>query len=493
MIRLPMPCLVVLVGPANAGKTTWALSNFDANQVVSSDALRAQVGEGEDDQRASEDAFAILDQIVERRLKRGLTTVIDTTGLNPGRRQGYRDLADAHGIPCYAVGFDVSHKELEARNRSRDRPIPGRVTAAQARAWKEARGSLEGEGFTAVLEPDEVVLVPVDQLEAPLLMAKQESEPLGLRFELLLPNFTWPGGGGEIGPRLAEIARVAERAGFRGVWVMDHFIQIPQAGREWDEMLESYTTLGFLSAHTREARLGVLVTGITYRNPALIGKMVATLDVLSGGRSVCGLGAAWFEREHHAYGWRFPPTRERFELLEDTLQLLPLMWGPGAPSFQGKVISVPEAVCYPRPLQQKVPIVVGGSGEKKTLRLVAQYADGCNLRGGPAAVRHKLSVLEAHCAAVGRDRSQIEVTHLSRAVIAPDRSALARKVETLTQPGRASEKATAALNAGSVEDHIGRFRVLAEAGVHTAIVNFPDVGEIDTLEQFAPVIAAFEL
>ena len=491
MLRLPIPSVVVLVGPANAGKTTWAHDNFEAGQIVSSDALRAQVGESEDDQRASEDAFAALDLIVQRRLKRKLTTVIDTTGLDASSRDTYRELAATHGLPCFAVGFDVPRKELEARNRQRERPIPQRVLTSQIKAWDEVKASLSGEGFADVLTPEPTILVPTDQVEAPQLVERQVEDPLTLRFDLLLPNFTWPGGPRELGGRLAQIARSAEQAGFGGVWVMDHFIQIPQAGREWDEMMESYTTSGFLAASTHAARVGVLVTGVTYRNPALVAKMIATLDVLSGGRAVCGLGAAWFEREHKAYGWNFPPVSERFDLLEDSLQLLPLMWGPGSPSFDGKTISVPEAICYPRPLQERVPIVVGGSGEQKTLRLVAQYADGCNLRGSPDEVAHKLSVLEKHCADVGRDVGEIEVTHLSRAVVAPDRSSLNEKVARLKQPGRAAEKALPALNAGTVEDHIGRFRALADAGVQTAIVNFPDVGELSTLDEFAPVIEAF--
>src|SRR5207237_256820 len=148
---------------------------------------------------------------------------------------------------------------------------------------------------------------------------------------------------------------------------------------------------------------------------AHLAKIVATLDVVSGGRAVCGIGAAWFEKEHRAYGWRFPPLKERFALLEDALQVLPLMWGPGAPSFEGRVISVPECTCYPRPLQEHLPIMVGGSGERRTLRLVAQYADACNLFGDPPTVRHKLEVLGRHCDELGRNIDEIDVTQLSTA------------------------------------------------------------------------------
>src|SRR5204862_6650456 len=146
------------------------------------------------------------------------------------------------------------------------------------------------------------------------------------------------------------------------IWVMDHFLQIPQVGREWQEMLDSYTTLGFIAGQTRSARLGAMVTGVTYRNLAHLAKIVATLDVLSGGRAVCGIGAAWFEREHKLYGWELPPPRDRFARLEDALELLPLLWGPGAPRFEGRTVTIPEAICYPRPLQEHVPILIGGSG-----------------------------------------------------------------------------------------------------------------------------------
>ena len=280
---------------------------------------------------------------------------------------------------------------------------------------------------------------------------------MGLSFGLQIATFEWPDG---IGPRLASIARTAEEAGFTSIWVMDHFVQILPVGPHWQNMLDSWTTLGFLAGHTQRARLGTMVTGITYRNIAHLAKIVATLDVLSGGRAVCGIGAGWFEREHKAYGFEFPPLRRRYELLEDALQLFPLMWGPGAPAFEGATIKVAEALCYPRPVRERIPILVGGSGERKTLRLVARYADACNLFGDAGTVRHKLDVLRSHCAQVGRDPAAIEVTHLASALDA------------------------------SVEDHVGRYRQLAEAGVQTAMVRFPTLDE-QAVEAFAPVIAAF--
>jgi F420-dependent oxidoreductase-like protein len=283
-----------------------------------------------------------------------------------------------------------------------------------------------------------------------------------MKFGLQIPNYTWTGGPAELRDRLGAMGRAADQAGFESLWVMDHFLQIPMVGREWQEMLDSYTALGFLAGVTDRVRLGTLVTGVTYRNVAHLGKIVATLDVLSGGRAICGIGAAWFEREHKAYGWEFPPLKERYALLEDALQLLPLMWGKGSPSFEGRVISVPEAMCYPRPLQEKVPIMIGGSGEKKTLKLVAQYADACNLFGDAATVRHKVEVLHRHCADVGRDPDEIEITVLSQAPI--DKSP---------------------------DDHIGRFRPYVEAGVDTLIVNMPGLDDAAPIERFAEVIDAF--
>ena len=226
-------------------------------------------------------------------------------------------------------------------------------------------------------------------------------------------------------------------------------------------------------------RLGTLVTGVTYRNVAHLAKIVATLDVLSGGRAVCGLGAAWFEREHKAYGWPFPPLAERYALLEDALQLLPLMWGPGSPSFDGTRLHVPEAICYPRPLQEHVPILVGGSGERRTLRLVAQYADACNLFGDADDRRATRSTCCTRTArAVGRDPPTV-ARHP-----AVDRARRSRPAELSTRwssgcgrSGRRPRRTPAAVNAGTVEEHVGRFRELADAGVQTAIVSLPDLGD----------------
>jgi F420-dependent oxidoreductase-like protein len=316
----------------------------------------------------------------------------------------------------------------------------------------------------------------------------QRAAPAGLTFGLLISVFEH--GAEPTAHRLADLARAAEDAGFTSLWVMDHFIQIPQVGRAWDAMLESYTTLSYLAGVTERIRLGTLVTAAGYRNPAHLGKIVATLDVLSGGRAICGLGAGWYEKEARAYGYDFPAAPERLDLLEDVLRLLPMMWGPGSPAFEGTVISVPDTTCYPRPIQEHIPILVGGQGEKRTLRLVAELADMCNLSGDSATVRRKLEVLERHCAAAGRDPAEITVTHLGPATVAPGPEEAATIGKRLTPAGRSPDDTAAALNLATVEDHVGRFRTLADAGVHHAIVHLGET-TAEAVRAMAPVIAAF--
>jgi alkanesulfonate monooxygenase len=227
---------------------------------------------------------------------------------------------------------------------------------------------------------------------------------------LHIANFTWTGGPAQLGPSLARLARTAEDAGFGAITVMDHLWQIGVVGPPEDEMLEAYTTLGFLAARTERVRLHTLVTGVTYRSPGLLAKIVTTLDVLSGGRGMLGIGAAWNEEESNGLGLHFPPTAERFERLEETLQICRQMWsGSDAPYdgdhyHLGRTLNSPASITKPRPR-----IMIGGTGERKTLRLVAIYADACNLFPGPDAA-HKLDVLRGHCEAEGRDYDSIEKT-----------------------------------------------------------------------------------
>jgi F420-dependent oxidoreductase-like protein len=244
-----------------------------------------------------------------------------------------------------------------------------------------------------------------------------------MKLGLQIPNFTWPGGPPELGSRLADIVRTAEDVGYSSIWVMDHFLQIPPVGPVELAMLEAYTTLGFIAGHTSRARLGTMVTGVTYRHPGLLVKQVTALDVLSDGRAWLGIGAAWFEREHLGLGVPFPPLRERFERLEEALQIALQMWSDDNGPYRGKHYQLAETLNSPEPLTKPhPPILVSGSGERKTLRLVARYADACNVFGDPPTVRHKLDVLRRHCEAEGRSYDDIEKTVLFALNVGPDGS-----------------------------------------------------------------------
>jgi F420-dependent oxidoreductase-like protein len=240
-----------------------------------------------------------------------------------------------------------------------------------------------------------------------------------VKLGLQIDDFKWPGWPDSIGTTLGRIAQTADEVGFDSIWVMDHFFQIRGVGPVTDPMLEGYTALGFLAAHTSRARLGLMVGGVHYRNPALWIKATTTLDVLSGGRAWLGIGAAWNQEESNGLGFPFPPLGERFEMLEETLQMAHEMWSGergSEDSFDGRhfharrLLNSPQSISRPRP-----PIMVGGGGEKKTLRLVAQYADACNVFGGPPAIHRKYEILRAHCQAVGRDPDEIERSTLQGA------------------------------------------------------------------------------
>jgi F420-dependent oxidoreductase-like protein len=490
-VRIPSPCLVILIGPSASGKSTWAAEHFRPDQIVSSDALRSLVGEGPHDLAATDDAFDVLERVLQTRLARGLTTVVDSLGLEPARRQRWLALAASHGLPAHAVLFDTPAEVCRERNRSRPQPVPAQALTQQIRAYQRVAGRVAEEPFAAVHRAGDVEVRRPELVDAPKFAARQRVDGLALRFGLQIPRFAWPGGKEHTAERLVSVARAAERAGFSSLWVMDHFIQIPQVGREWEDMLESWTTLAFLAGHTSAIELGTLVTGITYRNVGHVAKIVATLDVLSGGRAWCGLGAAWFEREHRAYGWDFPPLADRYALLEDALRLLPLMWGPGAPPFEGARIRVAEALCYPRPIRDHVPILVGGGGEKRTLALAARYADACNIFGPPEMVARKAAVLRQHCVDAGRDPADIDITHLSTALVAENDRALDALVDRLRTGRESPDRYAARVNAASVDDHVGRFRALREAGVSTAIVSLPNLEDDEAPELFGAVIREF--
>ena len=234
-----------------------------------------------------------------------------------------------------------------------------------------------------------------------------------MKLDLHITRFDWAGSAAGIGPAVARLARTAEAVGIGTLSFMDHYFQMDMMAPAEDPMLEGYTALGFVAGVTECLRLRLLVGGVTYRHPGLLAKVVTTLDVLSGGRAELGLGAAWYEREHKGLGVPFPPIAERFEMLEETLRICLQMWSDDNGPFEGKHYQLAETLCSPQPVSTPRPrIMIGGGGEKKTLRLVAQYADACNFFGEPEAAAHKIEVLRRHCDAVGRDIGEIEVTAL---------------------------------------------------------------------------------
>lgn len=293
-----------------------------------------------------------------------------------------------------------------------------------------------------------------------------------MRIGLQIPSFNWPGGTAEIGVRLADIGRTADDAGFASLWVMDHFFQIDVVGPVDDPMLEGYSALSFLAGVTKRAKLGTLVTGVIYRHPGILTKTVTTLDVLSGGRAYFGIGAAWFEREALGLGVPYPPLKERFEQLEEALQIVRQMWADEVKPYQGKHYQLAETLNQPQPLSQPhPPIMIGGMGEQKTLRLVARYADACNLfvYAGVDAVRKKLDVLRDHCEDIGRPYDEIERTALGTVMLGEGGMTPAQVIEMC--------------------------QGLADAGIQHMIFNMPNVHTLAPLEVFGheiiPAVAAF--
>ncbi|WP_128434968.1 LLM class F420-dependent oxidoreductase [Streptomyces cyaneus] len=261
-----------------------------------------------------------------------------------------------------------------------------------------------------------------------------------MRVGVHINRFDHPGGGAALGGELAAAGAAAEAAGLSWLSVMDHYFQMEFNDRAEDPMLEAYTTLGYLAAHTSTVRLGALVTGVTYRHPGLLAKIATSLDVLSGGRAALGIGAAWYGREHEGLGVPYPPVAERFERLEETLRICLQMWDPQANGpFEGKHYRLAETLCVPAPISAPHPeIMIGGGGEKKTLRLVARYGDACNLfTTSPEEVRHKLDVLRGHCDTEGRDYDEIRKTvlYMGEAAAEGDLDAFTRDIANYSKLG----------------------------------------------------------
>jgi len=280
-----------------------------------------------------------------------------------------------------------------------------------------------------------------------------------VKFGLQVNSFTWPGGPAAIGPTLARVTRTADDAGFDSIWVMDHFFQIRGLGPPEAPMLEGMTALGFMAANSERARLGLMVGGIHYRAPGLWIKATTTLDIVSGGRAWFGIGAAWNEEESTALGFPMPPLGQRFEWLEDTLQMAHAMWsgstGSGEP-FEGRQVTASRLLNSPQALSKpRIPIMIGGGGERKTLRLVAQYADACNVFGGPERIAHKYAVLREHCERLGRDYDEIERSNLQ----------------------------SVDLEHESPDEIVARFGALGEAGAQHIIFSVRGVADTSRLER----------
>ena len=312
-----------------------------------------------------------------------------------------------------------------------------------------------------------------------------------IELDLHLPNFNYPGVGPEqVFDRLVDIATSAERAGFTSVTLMDHYHQIPGVGPPQNWMFEGNTMLAGIAARTQTIGLGLLVGGVTYRNPAHHAKITTTLDVISGGRAFHGVGAAWFEGEHDAYGFAFPPLKQRFELLEDHLRIARAMFTDGQATVAGDHNSVTEAYNNPKPLRGDIPVVVGGSGERKTLRMVAQYADGCNLFGDPERARHLLGVLDGHCERLGRDPGEITKTSMATIAISESDEGARAKLDAMRAAG-VPEQRIANTTAGTPDRILERAHALRDVGIEGLTITMPDSHDLEAVtlagETLAPV------
>ena len=477
--------MVVLAGAAGSGKSTWAGEQFRSTEVVSSDALRAAVGSGPADLDATVDAFALLDQIVAARSKRSLTTVIDTLGLDPARRADYRRLAREVGLPAVLVIMNTAATLCRERNRRRDRPVPAPVLTDQLRKISTLVKIADDEDWDRVL-----IIEQHSAGDAPIQEEPPQDHDHGSsgRPHVILQVSRFPWAESDPAGWLRDLALTADEMGFDGVALMDHLIQIPQVDRAWEPIPEPWVTLGMLAGLDTNLRLGTLVSPVTFREPGIIAKTVATLDALSNGRAFCGLGAGWWLREHQAYGLDFPSDSQRLDQLQVCIETLRALWSPGTKAFHGRYVHLPETTCYPRPVSD-VPIIVGGSGERRTLRIIAELADGCNLPSDQSVLRTKIDILHRHCAAVGRDPDSVAITVLDLPVIGTDREDVAVRVERLR--GRTPAAVYAARHHAAIAvDHARRYLELAALGVGTVFVALPDLAGADDLARCAPLLAS---
>jgi alkanesulfonate monooxygenase SsuD/methylene tetrahydromethanopterin reductase-like flavin-dependent oxidoreductase (luciferase family)/predicted kinase len=477
---LPDPALVVLVGPAGAGKSFWAAAHRTAAEIVSSDALRAVVGTGPADLEATDAAFAVLEQIVRARLARRLTTVVDTLGFEPSRRRAWRRWAAEAGVPAVLVVFRTPAALCRRRNATRDRPVPAAALTAQLRSLRlldvaDEHWDLVHEVITADDAGPEPVVAPA---------APEHAAPPGElpQVHLQLSRFPW---GADPAGWLRAVAGTAEEVGFAGLALMDHLLQIPQVGRAWDPIPEPFVTLGLLAGATGRLQLGTLVSPVSYRAPGPLAKAVATLDVLSGGRAFCGLGAGWWDREHRAFGVDLPPPRDRVDRVEDALRQLRAWWGAGTKPLSAPRFTLPETTCYPRPVHD-VPILVGARGPRM-LRLAGALGDGCNVPADPDPLPGRIAAVRAAAERAGKDPAQVRITVLDTPVIGDDREDVARRVERAR--GRTAAAAFRARNpAGTAVEHRARYAALRAAGVDTVFLAPAELTGPDDVRRCAPLL-----
>lgn len=492
--RLPDDALVLMVGAAASGKSTIAAQFSEG--VVATDEFRRLLGESERDIRVSAEAFDMVAAVVDARLGRGLFTVVDSTALDAGQRTRWLDSAARHRRTVHALVLDTPAEVCRRRNRTRRDPVPAAALDSQLRSMRAivADPSVLGEMTVHLIRsgPHDaegaLVASPIPASDAP---SQATSPPTdagadgAMRFGLHLSDLS----------RLTDpsdvmgIAVTAEAAGFDSIWLMDHLWQIPQVGRKWDPMLDPYTTLAAIAARTTTIELGVLVSPVTFRNVVVLAKTMATLDVLSAGRAVCGLGLGWWADEHAAAGLSFPDIAARQQLLRSTASALRALWGPGAKTHDDPRLPLADTTSYPRPVDGTMPILVGGSGEQ-TLKIAAEVGDACNLFGSPETVAPLVEHFRRCIEAAGVDGGQRRVTHLSTALAAPDAAALGVAVEAVVPARRSAKKFATQINALTTDEHVARVAAFTDAGVDEMIISLADVGIEGSVERFGAVISA---
>ena len=319
-----------------------------------------------------------------------------------------------------------------------------------------------------------------------------------IRFGLQIPLFSFPGvANDDLFERVSDIAVTAEDSGFDSVFVMDHFYQLPGLGAPQENMFEAYTLLSALAACTHTVRLGCMVGGMTYRNPAFLVKTVTCLDVISKGRAIWGIGAGWFEKEHHDYNFEFGTFTDRFEKLEEGLQIAKSMFVNDTTTFNGKWFKVTDAFNSPKPVQAGgPPILIGGSGEKKTLRMVATYGDACNVFGDVTQVRHLMGVLDEHCAKLGRDPSEICRTRLGTLIVGETMEAAQAKLgerlggATIDQlPADMQARVKGMFIVGDADEVGAKVQELLDAGLDGIVVNMPDAHNLEAVALAGSVLS----